>query len=112
MDWLKRRSLVVVSMILASGLFSLAAAQEPKLSQHGTVIQRIAGTEVKIEYNRPVARGRTLFGALVPWGRTWNPGADQATSIHFSTPAKVEGQALEAGDYSLWTEPQQDRWTV
>ena len=87
-------------------------AQAPRLSQHGSVSQQIADTRVTIEYNRPVARGRKLFGALVPWGLIWNPGADAATNIAFSTDVKMNGQALAAGTYSLWAEPQPDRWTI
>ena len=93
-------------------LCATAVAQRPRLSQHGSVSQQIAGTKVTIEYNRPVARGRQLFGSLVPWGRIWNPGADSATNIAFSTNVQVNGQTLEAGTYSLWAEPQQDRWTM
>jgi hypothetical protein len=67
---------------------------------------------VTIDYNRPVARGRELFGALVPWSRIWNPGADTATSITVSTAVTVNGETLAAGTYSLWAEPQPDRWTI
>ena len=87
-------------------------AQSPPLSQHGSVSQQIAGTRVTIDYNRPVARGRTLFGALVSWGEVWNPGADNATSITLSTGLKVNGQALAAGSYTVWAQPQPDRWTI
>ena len=47
-------------------------------SQHGTVTQRVGTTDITISYNRPVARGRTLFGddGVVHWGRLWHPGAD------------------------------------
>jgi hypothetical protein len=104
-------------MLVAVAL-SVAAAQTPpspgapKASQHGSVSQHVGNTVITIEYNRPVARGRDLFGSLVPWGRVWTPGADYATTIDVSTDVKIEGQALPAGTYSLWTEPQQDRWTV
>lgn len=89
-----------------------AGAQTVKPSQRGTVSQRIASTLVSIDYSRPVARGRALFGALVPYGRVWNPGADDATNITLSTDLKVNGQALSAGTYSVWAEPQADKWTI
>ena len=87
-------------------------APEIKRSQHGSVSQRIAQTLVTVEYNRPVARGRELFGQLVPWGRIWCPGADEATTIEASTDVQIGGQALKAGKYSIWAEPQPDRWTM
>src|SRR5215210_963435 len=78
-------------------------AQAPKPSQHGSVTQQVANTRITVDYNRPVARGRALFGALVPWGRVWCPGADTCTTIELSTNVQVNGQALAAGTYSLWT---------
>src|SRR3989449_9894818 len=94
-------------------LFLLLLPQYPR-SQHGTVTQHIQGTEVSISYNRPVARGRDLFGSLVHWGRIWHPGADSATTISFSKDVTIDGHALAAGRYSLWTIPDAPPkpWTV
>ncbi len=92
-----------------------AAAQDaPKIkpSQHGTVAQRIADTTVTLEYNRPVARGRELFGTLVPYGKIWCPCADDATTIELTTAVKIGGRDLAAGKYSVWTLPNADKWTV
>ena len=89
-----------------------ADAQTVKPSQRGTVSQKIANTLVSIDYSRPVARGRELFGTLVRYGRIWNPGADDATNITVSTDIKVNGQTLPAGSYSLWAEPQPEKWTI
>ncbi|MQA90178.1 MAG: DUF2911 domain-containing protein [Gemmatimonas sp.] len=52
-----------------------------RVSQPARVTQRMGSTEMTIVYNRPTARGRDLFGALVPWDSIWNPGADEATRI-------------------------------
>jgi hypothetical protein len=84
----------------------------PRPSQHGSVSQRIADTTIALEYNRPVARGRELFGRLVPYNRVWCPCADDATTIELSTGIRIEGQDLAAGKYSVWTEPGPDHWTV
>jgi hypothetical protein len=100
---------VFVLLLLAS---SDAGAQAPRPSQHGSVMQKIADTTITVDYNRPVARGRALFGALVPWGRVWCPGADSCTTVEVSTPIQVNGHALAAGTYSLWAEPGQERWTI
>lgn len=81
-------------------------------SQAAAVSQRIANTEVTITYSRPVARGRELFGALVPYGQVWNPGADRATAMAVSRGITIEGRPLAAGKYSLWAIPQRDRWTI
>ena len=105
---------VVAALVFASPLLS---AQEqppkgPKPSQHGSVSQRINETTITLDYNRPVARSRELFGKLVPYGRIWCPCADDATTIEVTTDVKIDGQTLPAGKYSLWTEPHPERWTV
>ena len=80
-------------------------------SQRGTVSQKIANTDITITYGRPVARGRTLFGSLVPYGRMWHPGADAATALDVTRDVQVNGQALPKGKYSLWTIPGESAWT-
>jgi hypothetical protein len=80
-------------------------------SQRGSVSQKIANTDITIAYGRPVARGRTLFGALVPYGRIWHPGADQATTLQTTRAIEVNGKPLPAGRYSLWTVPGEKGWT-
>lgn len=86
--------------------------EKVRASQAAAVAQRIANTEIIVTYSRPVARGRALFGVLVPYDRVWNPGADQATALAFTRDVQVNEQALQAGKYSLWTIPRSDTWTV
>jgi hypothetical protein len=81
-------------------------------SQAAAVSQRIANTEIALTYSRPVARGRALFGALVPYDQVWNPGADQATAIALTRDVQINGRPLRAGKYSLWTIPRAETWTV
>ena len=87
-------------------------AQQFPFSQRGKVSQTIAFTDVSIEYGRPVARGRALFGALVPWDTVWHPGADQATQIAFTHDVTLEGQPVKAGKYTAWLIPRPSApWT-
>jgi hypothetical protein len=81
-------------------------------SQAAVVGQRVATTEITVTYSRPVARGRQIFGALVPYGQVWTPGADQATAITFTRDVQINGHALPKGSYSIWTVPRADNWTV
>jgi len=83
-------------------------------SQHATLSQRIQATEITITYNRPVARGRNLFGGVVAWNQMWHPGADSSTTLSFSKDVSIDGHALAAGRYTLWTIPQESPkpWTV
>ena len=105
-------ALIAAAALTAFAFHSRGWAQAPRPSQHGSVTQQVAGTTITIDYNRPVARGRTLFGSLVPYGRVWCPGADSCTTIQVSTDVKINGQALARGTYSIWAEPQPERWTM
>ncbi len=91
-----------------------ACAQRVRRSQHGVVSQTVAGTEISVSYNRPVAGGRTLFGpgGVVSYGRPWCPGADDATTVEFSDDVLLEGQRLSAGRYTLWAIPDAAEWVV
>ena len=110
-------SAAVAAMFAVFAVARLSAGQTPppgtpKPSQHADVSQRIAATTVTLVYNRPVARGRELFGALVPYDRVWCPCADDATTIALTTDVKINGETLAAGTYSVWTEPGAETWTV
>lgn len=103
---------LAVPAVIALGPVHPVAAQPPRRSQRASVMQMIGMTRVDIAYSRPVGRGRALFGALVPWGRVWNPGADTATSIRVSAPVRLNGAPLPAGTYSLWAIPGEREWTL
>lgn len=104
------RSSVGLALVCLGGV---ACAQETtRKSQLGVVTQWIAGTKVEITYRRPVARGRALFGALVPYGRVWTPSADSAARIAVSAPVEINGATLPAGTYSIWATPDSVDWTL
>lgn len=100
------RSLALAAALVAS-LGGSAHAQGYPFSERGSVTQDVAFTHISIEYGRPVARGRKLFGALVPWDSVWHPGADSATRISFDHDVVVEDHAVKAGEYSLWLVPRE-----
>jgi hypothetical protein len=101
----------LAASLTVSGL--AAANQGVPFSQHGTVSQRVSHTNIAIEYNRPVARGRTLFGALVKWDTIWHPGADSATRIIFDKDVVLEDKPLARGEYSIWLIPRERApWTL
>ncbi|AOS43927.1 hypothetical protein Verru16b_00985 [Lacunisphaera limnophila] len=100
-------------LCLAAGLY----AQAPKInfpaaSPAATVTQRVGLTDIQINYNRPGAKGRKVFGGLVPYDHIWRTGANTATKISFSTPVKLNGTEVPAGTYELFTIPGVDEWTV
>ena len=109
----------LAALAVVLGLTALASAQQGDIiplervvkSQRGSVSQKIANTDITIVYGRPVARGRTLFGSLVPYGRVWHPGADAGSTLETTRDIQVNGHPLPKGKYSLWTLPGETAWT-
>jgi hypothetical protein len=105
------RSQVVIALLIFCA--RIAQAQGYPFSQRGSVTQMVAYTKISVVYGRPVARGRALFGALVPWDSVWHPGADSATRITFSRDVLIEGKPVRAGEYTMWLVPHATGpWTV
>jgi len=121
-----RMSVHARSVFLALPLFALfVAAASPALAQergneetraspNAAVSQTIGTTEVRLTYGRPSMEGRTIFAeeGLVPYGEVWRTGANEATTISFSSDVTIEGEPLSAGTYSLYTIPGPDTWTL
>jgi len=84
----------------------------PRASQHALVSQRIGLTDITINYHRPLANGRQVWGKLVPYGQVWRAGANENTTITFTDPVTIEGQSLEKGTYGLHMIPGENEWTV
>ncbi|HZM14383.1 MAG TPA: DUF2911 domain-containing protein [Candidatus Krumholzibacteria bacterium] len=84
----------------------------PRPSQKAQLMQTVGLTDVTITYSRPGVKGRVIWGGLVPYDAVWRTGANEATSISFSTDVKVNAQPLKAGTYSLHTLPTATEWTV
>jgi Protein of unknown function (DUF2911) len=108
----------LLALAIASA-FPLAAQQAqtpqfkvPRPSPKSVLTQTIGFTDVTITYSRPAARGRQIFGGLVPYDKVWRTGANEATTISFSDDVTINGQALPKGTYSLHTIPGKDQWTI
>ena len=99
-------------LLLVAVVAMPALAQDKPASPQATVEGKIGGTNVKIVYCQPSARGRTVMGALVPYGEVWRTGANDATTIEFNKPVKIEGKDLPAGKYALFTIPGENEWTI
>lgn len=100
----------VVALVVASSLS--AQLRLPRPSPKSTVSQTVGVTDVTISYSRPGVKGRAIWGELVPWDAVWRTGANEATTIAFSTDVMVEGNKLPAATYSLHTIPGKSEWTL
>jgi hypothetical protein len=70
------------------------------------------GKTIKVDYSSPHAKGRKIFGGLVPYGEVWRTGANEATTFVTDTDLTVGGKEVPAGTYTIFTVPNQDRWTL
>lgn len=99
--------------ILFLGLSFSAQAQtgKPK-SPPVTASHTIAGLTIDINYNAPSVRGREVWGTLVPNGKVWRTGANGATTFSVNKDVLINGKALTAGKYALFTIPGDGEWTI
>ena len=99
-----------------AALGQIASAQSdlktPDVSQAAEVKQRIALTDITVNYHRPLVNGRKIWGGLVPYGKVWRAGANENTTIEFSDDVSVEGKPLAKGLYGLHMVPNPDSCTV
>jgi Protein of unknown function (DUF2911) len=84
----------------------------PRQSQHAVVMQRIGITDITVNYHRPLANGRQVWGKIVPYGQVWRAGANENTTITFTDPVTIEGQSLDKGTYGLHMIPGENQWTL
>lgn len=101
------------TFMLAVSLLSLSAcAQNGKPSPAQTATGKAGNATITVTYGAPSVKGRTIWGELVPYGKVWRTGANDATTFETSADIKVEGQALPKGKYALFTIPEKDEWTI
>lgn len=95
---------------------SAAQITAPAPSPAGSITAKVGLTDVEVNYSRPQAKGRKIFGAgddfLIPFGKMWRAGANAGTKVKFSTDVKVAGKDLVAGEYLLLLTPGASNWAV
>lgn len=70
------------------------------------------GKTIKTDYSSPRMKGRKIYGNLVPFGEVWRTGANEATTFVVSGNVEVGGKSVPAGDYTIFTVPNADKWTL
>src|SRR5215470_10868580 len=113
----KHRLFVLLTVAIVCAFAPVTPAQSalldlPRDSQHAQITQKIGITNITINYHRPLAKGRKVFGGLEPYGKVWRAGANENTTIEFSDPVAVEGNPLAKGTYGLHMIPGEQEWTV
>ena len=106
---------IYILLILSYSVAHQALSQEaikPRLSPLEIVTLKYESTYIKVTYGRPHKKGRNIFGELVPYGKVWRTGANEATEITFTKDVIVNKKRLKAGTYTIFTIPNNDKWKV
>ena len=91
---------------------SFAQLKMPQSSSSQTIIQEFGLGKVTVKYSRPNIKGRSVEKDLAPFGEVWRTGANDATVITFTDAVSIEGNAVPAGEYAIFTIPGKDEWTI
>ncbi len=103
---------VVVIILLFVGIDKMNTRYQKSFSPEEHALFQQGKLEIDVFYNRPYKKGREIFGVLVPYGKVWRTGANEATTFETNRDLIIEGKELKAGKYSFWTIPGQDQWTI
>jgi hypothetical protein len=100
-----KHAIIVSALIAATALPGMAQQGSAMPSPHDTTSTRVSGKLVTIYYGRPLAKGRVIWGELVPWDKAWRLGANEATTLIAQAPINIGGTAVPAGAYTLYMVP-------
>jgi hypothetical protein len=103
----ERATLDIEALVTAFGPRPLG-----ELSPRDTVTGNVGDATVTVAYGRPKARGRAIFGALVPWDQVWRTGANNPTFLTTDKPIVIGTARVPAGTYTLWTIPGASSWML
>jgi hypothetical protein len=107
--------LSVLGGLIASVVFAavrLSARQAARVSPHESTTATIDGSDIAVTYGRPSMRGRMIFGNLVPYGRVWCPGADEATTLESTRALQLGDLTVPPGSHTIWIRPTAETWTL
>ena len=106
------KKIIVALAVFIAGFSAEAQLKTPQSSPKTTIVQSVGLTDVEINYSRPSARGRVVFGNLIPFGKVWRTGANENTTVSFSDDVVIDGKTLKKGKYSLYTIPKIESWEI
>jgi len=104
--------IVVLLLIVATAGFYIMKTYTKTYSPEETLTFTSDDLEIEVFYNRPLKKGRVIFGELVPYKDVWRTGANEATTFTTNKDLEIGGKTLEAGKYTLWTIPNKTSWKV
>jgi hypothetical protein len=109
---MRKTLFTVLALAIATSAFAQQQVRSPRPSPSASFTQTVGITDITMKYSRPGVKGRAIWGALVPYGKVWRAGANEATTITFSDDVWINGQKLAKGTYSFHATPGQSEWTL
>jgi hypothetical protein len=103
---------VVIIILLFVGIEAMNTHYQKSFSPDEVVVFDQGKLHLEVFYNRPYKKGREIFGHLVPYGKVWRTGANEATTFENNRDLLIKGQVLKSGKYSVWTIPGTEAWTI
>ena len=103
---------IFFTILFLTSYFNYSQIKTPRVSPASAIEQMVGLTEIEVEYSRPSKRGRDIFGNVVPFGKIWRTGADNCTTISFSTDVVINSQTIKSGKYSIFSIPNKETWEV
>jgi hypothetical protein len=107
-----KKSLLLTMLVCACIGFAQAQLRTPAPSPSAKIEQAVGLSTVTVDYSRPSAKGRKIYGDLVPFGQLWRTGANQGSKITFSDDVKINGKEIKKGKYALFTLPGATEWQI
>ena len=99
-------------MLFAVAIMAQGGEKKAAASPTAKAEGKVSDKSIVIDYAQPAVKGRKIWGDLVPMDKVWRTGANNATTITLDKDVKIEGQALKAGKYALFTIPNEKEWTI
>lgn len=107
-----KSTILTAITLFSTSLIGFAQIKTPAPSPTGKISQEVGLIKVDVEYSRPSAKGRKIFGDLVPFGEMWRTGANASTKVTFSDKVQTANISLDKGTYALYTIPGPKEWTI
>ena len=106
------KKISILLAFLLANFYVTAQVKTPQASPLAKIDQVVGLTNIQVEYSRPSAKGRIVYGELVPYGKNWRTGANDNTTVTFSQDVTINGKSLAKGKYALFTTPKADSWDI
>jgi hypothetical protein len=104
-----------MTFAMACCFFAVSAVAQVKMPQPSptqTIKQEFGLGSIEVKYSRPAAKGRKVFGDLVPMNQLWRTGANGATIVRFTDAVEINGKKVDTGSYALYTIPGNESWEI